>query len=119
MRGDGKLGKVIKEALDENSNPFLTLAYGSVYGETFAFSYLKKNYPLLLKMYNNYIKLDQCKDEYVKKKIKRHCKSILSTLQNETLGRFYLLRCNDRRFFDRRFFEINFKNKFLCFHYFK
>ena len=76
----GKLDKVIKEALDENSNPFLTLAHGNVYSAAFVFSYLKKNCPLLLEMYNYYIKLDQCKDEYLTKKIKRHCKFTLSTL---------------------------------------
>ena len=43
----------------------------------------KKNYPLLLEMYNNYIKLDQCKDEYVTKKMKRHYKFILSTLHTK------------------------------------
>ena len=58
MLENGKLDKVIKEALDENSNPFLTLAHGNVYSTAFVFSYLKKNYPLLLEMYNNYIKLD-------------------------------------------------------------
>ena len=80
---NGKLDKVIKEAPDENSNSFLTLAHGNLYSTAFAFSYLKKNYPLLLEMYNNYIKLDQCKDEYVPKKIKRHCKFILSTLHTK------------------------------------
>ena len=83
MLDNGKLDKVIKEALDENSNPFLTLAHGNVFSTAFVFSYLKKNYPLLLEMYNNYIKLDQRKDEYVTKKIKRHCKSILSTLHTK------------------------------------
>ena len=83
MPRNGKLGKVIKEALDEKSNPFLMLAHGNVYSTAFAFSYLKKNNPLLLEMYNNYIKLDQCKDEYVKKKIKCHCKFIFSTLQTK------------------------------------
>ena len=83
MSENGKLDKVVKEALDENSNPFLTLAHGSVYSTAFVFSYLKKNYPLLLEMYNNYIELDQCKDEYVTKKIKRHCKFILSTLHTK------------------------------------
>ena len=34
-------------------------------------------------MYNNYIKLDQCKDEYVTKKIKRNRKFILSTSQTK------------------------------------
>ena len=82
MSENGKLDKVIKEALDENSNPFLTLAH-VVYSTTFVFSYLKKNHPLLLEMYNNYIKLDQCKDEYVKIKIKRHCKFILGTLHTK------------------------------------
>ena len=77
MSGNGKLGKVTKEALDENSNPFLTLAHGNVYSTVFAFSYLKKSYPLLLKMYKNYIKLHQTK------KIKLHCKFILSTLQTK------------------------------------
>ena len=81
MSGNGKLGKVIKEALDENSNPFLTLAHGNVCSATFAFSYLKKSYPLLLKMYNNYIKLGLWKGEFVTKKIKRHWKFILRTLQ--------------------------------------
>ena len=80
MLENGKLDKVIKEALGKNSNPFLTLAHGNVYSTAFVFSYLKKSYPLLLEMYNNYIKLDQCKDEYVTKKIKRHCKFILRTM---------------------------------------
>ena len=79
MSGNGKLDKVIKEAIDENSNPFVTLAHGNVYSTAFDFSYLKENCPLLLGMCNNYIKLDQC-NEYVTKKIKRHCKFILSTL---------------------------------------
>ena len=83
MSENGKLDKVIKEALDENSNPFLTLAHGNVYSATFVFSYLKRNYPLPLEMYNNYIKLDQCKDEYVKIKIKRHCKFIWGTLHTK------------------------------------
>ena len=83
MLENGKLDKVIKEALDENNNPFLTLAHGNVYNTTFVFSYLKKNYPLLLEMYDNYIKLDQCKDEYVTKKKKCHCKFILSTLHTK------------------------------------
>ena len=83
MSRNEKLGKVIKEALDKNSNPFLTLAHGNVYSMVFVFSYLKKNYPLLLEMYNNYIKLDQCKDEYLMKKIKRHCKFILSILHTK------------------------------------
>ena len=83
MSENGKLDKVIKEALDENSNPFLTLADGNVYSTAFVFSYLKKNSALLLEMYNNYIKLHQCKDEYVTKNIKRHCKFILSTLHTK------------------------------------
>ena len=83
MAGNGKSGKVINEALDKSSNPFLMLAYGNIYSTAFVFSYLKKNYPLLLKMYNNYIKLDQCKDEYVTKKIKRNRKFILSTSQTK------------------------------------
>ena len=83
MSENGKLDKVIEEALDENSNRFLTLAHGDVYRTAFVFSYLKKNYSLLLEMYNNYIKLDQCKDEYVTKKIKCHCKFILSTLHTK------------------------------------
>ena len=69
MSENGKLDKVIKEALDENSNPLLTLAHGNVCSTAFVFSYLKKNYSLLQEMYNNYIKLDQCKDEYGTKKI--------------------------------------------------
>ena len=83
MSGDEKLDKVAKEALDENSNPFLTLAHRNVYSTAFVFSYLKKNYPLLLEMYINYIKLDQSKDEYVTKKIKRHGKFILSTVHTK------------------------------------
>ena len=86
---NGKLDKVIKEALDENSNPYLTLAHGNVYSTAFVFSYLKENYPLLLEMYNNHIKLDQFKDEYITKKIKRHCKFILSTLH--TKQKVYLI----------------------------
>ena len=58
MSGNGKLEKVTVEALDKNSNPFLTLAHGKFYNTTFVFSYPNKNYPLLLEMYNNYIKLD-------------------------------------------------------------
>ena len=80
MSGYGKLDKVTKEALDESSNPSLMLTHGNVYSTAFVFSYLKKNYPLLLQMYNNYIELDQCKDEYVTKKMKRHGKFILSTV---------------------------------------
>ena len=83
MLENGKLDKVIKEALDKNSNPFLTLAHGNIYSTAFVFSYLNKNYPLLLEMYNNYIKLDQRKDEYVTTKIKRLCKFILSTLHTK------------------------------------
>ena len=79
MRGNGKLDKFIKEALDENVSLFLMLDHGNFYSAAFVFSYLKKNYPLLLEMYNNYIKLDQYKDENVTKKIKRHRKFILST----------------------------------------
>ena len=94
MLENGKLDKVINEALDENSNPFLKLAHGSVYSTAFAFSYYMKNYPLLLKMYNNCIKLNECRDKYVTKKIKCHCKFILSTQHNEAKGRFYLFRCN-------------------------
>ena len=60
MSRNGKIGKVIKKALEENSNPFLMLYHGNVYSTVFAFSYLKKKYPLLLEMYNN---LDQCKDK--------------------------------------------------------
>ena len=82
MSVNGKLDKVIKEALDENNNPFLTLAHGNVYSTAFVFNYLKKNYVLLREMYNNYIKLDQCKDEYVTKKIKRHCKFIMKIFAN-------------------------------------
>ena len=66
MSRNGKLDKVIKEALDESNNLFL-----------------KKNYPLLLEMHNNYINLDQCKDEYATKKMQRLCKFILSTLQTK------------------------------------
>ena len=79
MRGNGKLDKFIKEALDENVSLFLMLDHGNFYSAAFVFSYLKKIYPLLLEMYNNYIKLDQYKDENVTKKIKRHRKFILST----------------------------------------
>ena len=79
MRGNGKLDKFIKEALDENVSLFLMLDHGNFYSTAFVFSYLKKNYPLLLEMYNNYVKLDQYKDENVTKKIKRHRKFILST----------------------------------------
>ena len=82
MPVNGKLDKVIKEALDENNNPFLTLAHGNVYSKAFVFNYLKKNYVLLREMYNNYIKLDQCKDEYVTKKIKRHFKFIMKIFVN-------------------------------------
>ena len=80
MSWNGKLDKVIKEALEKNSNPFQTLADGKFYNMAFVFSYLKKTYLLLLKIYNNYIKLDQSKEEYITKKIKRHCKFILSIL---------------------------------------
>ena len=66
MSRNGKLDKVIKEALDESNNLFL-----------------KKNYPLLLEMHNNYINLDQCKDGYATKKMKRLCKFILSTSQTK------------------------------------
>ena len=80
---NGKTDKVIKEALDKNSNQFLTLAHGNVYSTKFVFSYLEKNYPLLLEMHNNYIKLDPCKDECVTKKIMGHCKFIFSTLHTK------------------------------------
>ena len=83
MSGNGKLYKVMKEAIVENSNPFVTLAHGNVYSTVFDFSYLKENYPLLLDMYNNYVKLDQYKDVYVTKKIKCHCKFILITLHTK------------------------------------
>ena len=88
MSGTGKLDKVIKEAVDEDSNPFLTLAHGNIYSTAFVFSYLKKNNPLLLEMYNDCIKLDQCKDEYLTEKIQRHCKSILSTLYRKQKSDF-------------------------------
>ena len=94
MLENGKLHKAIKEAVDENSNALLTLAHGNVYSTAFVFSYLKKNYPLLLEMYNNCIKLGQCKDQYVTKEIKRHCKFIFEHFTHETKGRFYLFRCN-------------------------
>ena len=42
MSSNGKLDKAIKEALDENSHLFLTLAHGNVYSTAFVFSYLKK-----------------------------------------------------------------------------
>ena len=42
MPSNGKLDKAIKEALDENSDLFLTLAHGNVYSTAFVFSYLKK-----------------------------------------------------------------------------
>ena len=61
MLENGKVDTVIKEALDENSNPFLTLAHGNVYSKAFVFSYHKKNYPLLMEMHNNYTELDQYK----------------------------------------------------------
>ena len=48
MLENGKLDKVVKEVLGKNSSPFLTLAHGNVYSTAFVFSYLKKNYPLLL-----------------------------------------------------------------------
>ena len=41
--GNEKLDKTIKEALEENSNLFLTLAHGNIYSTAFVFSYLKKN----------------------------------------------------------------------------
>ena len=50
------------EAKDKSSNTFLTLPYGNVYSTAYIFSFLEKNYPLLFKMYNNYIKLDKSKD---------------------------------------------------------
>ena len=83
MLGNGKLHIVIKEALGENSKPFLTLAHGNVYSAVFVFSYLKKNYSLLLEMYNNYTKSDQPKDKFVTKKIKRHSSFNLSTLHTK------------------------------------
>ena len=42
-------------------------------------------------MYNNYIKLDQSKDEYATKKIKRHCKFILSTFYTKQKVHFICL----------------------------
>ena len=75
--------KFIKEALDENNNSFLTLGRGKFHNTAFTFNYTKKHYSLLLEMYNNYIKLDQSKDEYATKKIKRHCKFILGTLHTK------------------------------------
>ena len=94
MLENGKLDKAIKEALDENSNSFLTLTPGNVYSTTFVFSCLKKNYPLLLEMYNNYIKLDQCKDEYVTKKDKASLYIYFEHFAYKTKGRIYLIRCS-------------------------
>ena len=80
MSANGKLDKITMEAQDKSTNPFLTLPYGNVYSTAYAFSVLEKNYPLLLEMYNNYIKLHQSKDKYITKKIKLRCKFILSAL---------------------------------------
>ena len=80
MLKNGKLDKMIMEAQDKSSNPFLTLPYENVYITAYVFSFLEKNYPLLFKMYNNYIKLDQSKGKYITKKIKLRYKFILSIL---------------------------------------
>ena len=80
MSANGKLDKIIMEAQDKSTKPFLTLLYGNVYSTVYVFSFLGKNYPLLLEMYNNYIKLHQSKNKYITKKIKLRCKFILSTL---------------------------------------
>ena len=80
MSKNGKLDKIIMEAQDKSSNPFLTLPYGNVYSTAYVFSFLEKNYPLLFEMYNNYIKLHQSKNKYITKTIKLRCKLILSTL---------------------------------------
>ena len=80
MSANGKLDKIIMEAQDKSTNPFLTLPYGNVYSTAYVFSFLEKNYPLLLEMYNNYIKLNQSKDKCITKKIKLRCKFILNTL---------------------------------------
>ena len=80
MSEKGKLDKIIMEAQDKSSNSFLTLSYANVYSTAYVFSFLEKNYPLLLEMYNHYIKLHQSKDKYITKKIKLRCKFILSTL---------------------------------------
>ena len=63
-------------------------AHENVYSTRFVFSYLKKNYPLLLEMYNNYIKLDQSKDEYAPLQI------YFEHFAHKAKGWFYLLRCN-------------------------
>ena len=80
MSKNGKLGKIIMEAKEKSSNPFLALPYGNAYSTAYIFSFLEKNYPLLFKMYNNYIKLDKSKDKHKTKKISLRCKFILSTL---------------------------------------
>ena len=80
MSANGKLDKIIMEAQVKSSNPFLTLPYGNVYSTAYVFSFLEKNYSLLLEMYNNDIKLHQSKDKYITKKIKLRFKFISSTL---------------------------------------
>ena len=80
MLKNGILDKIIMVAQDKSSNPFLTLPYRKVYGTAYVFSFLEKNYPLLFKMCNNYIKLHQSKGKYITKKIKLRCKFILGTL---------------------------------------
>ena len=80
MLKNGKLDKIIMEAQDKTSNPFLALPYGNVYSTAYVFSFLEKNHPLLFKMCNNYIKLHQSKGKYITKKVKLRCKFILGTL---------------------------------------
>ena len=67
MSENGKLDKVIMEAQDKGSNPFLTLPYGNVYSTAYVFSFLEKNYSLLFEMYNNFTKLHHSKDKYITK----------------------------------------------------
>ena len=76
---NGKLDKIIMEAKDKSSNPFLTLPHRNVCSTAYVFSFLEKNYAFLFEMYNKYKKLHQSKHKYITKKIKLQCKFILST----------------------------------------
>ena len=52
-------------------NPFLTLLHGNVFSTAYTHQCLASNYPVLFKMYENYLELPESNDNYVRSKIKQ------------------------------------------------
>ena len=75
---NGKLDDIVKQAHDEKENPFLNLPHGNASTTAYVCSVIEKNYPEVDALYSEYIKLEDCKEDYITSKIKYKYKTLFT-----------------------------------------